>query len=203
MSEVKETAQETMSEDKGFWFVLADLVETIIVAVGIFTVVYIFLVQPHQVKGISMLPNFRDSEYILTDKISYRFSPPQRGDVIIFKAPKNYSEDYIKRIIALPGEKIKLDNGELFVYNKQHPDGVQLKEPYEITAPTSPGPFLKDGNIVQVPDNQYFVMGDNRIRSFDSREWGMVPKENIIGRAWLRYWPLTRAGFIPQPNYGI
>lgn len=173
-----------------------DTIETVVIALAIFVVIYLFLVQPHQVKGNSMYPNFFDGEYILTDKISYRLSLPQRGDVVVFKAPKNHEVDYIKRIIGLPGETVSINNGKVYVNNQL------LKEPYlptDIT--TSPGSFLYENNKLTVPQREYVVLGDNRSHSSDSREWGTVKKDELIGKAWLRYWPIPKISFVPKITY--
>lgn len=180
---------------------IVDLVETIVVAGAIFVVVYLFLLQPHQVKGASMEPNFHDGEYILTDKISYRFTSPQRGDVIIFKAPTDPDVDFIKRIIGLPGEKLKISDGKIVVINDQNKNGFTLNEGYQTNGPTSGGKEAPQNQEVTVPKDKYFVLGDNRIESFDSRSWGFLPRENIIGKAWLRYWPLNKFGFVKHYKY--
>jgi signal peptidase I len=185
------------------WGYFVDVIETIVVAAAIFVVVYLFLLQPHQVKGASMEPNFHDGEYILTDKISYRFSSPKRGDVIIFKSPTNTDLDFIKRVIALPGEKIEIKDGKIIIYNQDHPNGFALKEEYSTVQPTSVerDGFLKEGEATEVHQDNYIVLGDNRLQSYDSRAWGEVPKKNIIGKAWLRYWPLPKFGFVKHENY--
>lgn len=175
---------------------LFDFLETGVVALSIFVVAYLFLVQPHEIKGNSMEPNFHNNEYILTDKISYRFSEPKRGDVIIFKAPKNPDIDYIKRIIALPGERVKIQNGLVYI------DGKLLKEPYlKDTTNLFPGSFMREGIDITVPPEEYFAMGDNRSHSSDSREFGPIPARLIIGRALLRYWPISQFGALPQTSY--
>ncbi len=149
-----------------------------------------------------MEESFQDGEYILTDKVSYRFEEPKRGDVIVFKAPKSPDFEYIKRIIGLPGEKLKIKNGSVYVINEAHPNGIKVEEPYlPKGTKTSERALMKEEEEVLVPVNQYFVFGDNRDHSSDSREWGGVPKENIIGRAWLRYWPINLLSFIPQVDY--
>lgn len=178
-----------------FSFIL-DFLETIVVALSIFVVVYLFFFQPHQVKGSSMEPNFHDNEYILTDKISYRFNQPQRGQVIIFKAPTNPDLDYIKRIIGLPGDTVKVTSGYVYV------NGVKLNEYYlhDQTSILGNG-FLKEGEAIKVPEGDYFVMGDNRPHSSDSREFGPIVKSAIIGKALIRYWPLSQFGVVPVVNY--
>src|SRR3989338_5155081 len=157
-----------------------DFLETIVVALSIFVIVYLFLVQPHEVKGSSMEPSFHNNEYILTDKISYRFHEPDRGDVIIFKAPRNPEVDYIKRIIGLPGERIMIEEGEVLV------NGENLNEPYIIEQTVLfPGSMLEEGVEIPIPRGQYFVMGDNRSHSSDSREFGPIDRNLIIGRAFM------------------
>lgn len=174
--------------------VLLDFVQTIVTAFLIFIVIYLFLLQPHQVKGNSMQPNFENNEYLLTDKISYRFNSPKRGDVVIFESPTQKNYDYIKRIIGLPNERIKLQDSKFYINDKLLDESAYL--PANVI--TSPGEFLKSGKDVTVPDNQFFVVGDNRPHSSDSREWGFIPKESIIGKAWFRYWPPSRWGLIPR-----
>lgn len=172
-----------------------DIIETIVVALAIFVVAYLFFFQPHQVKGASMEPNFHDEEYLLTDKISYRFHPPERGDVVIFRAPKNRELDYIKRVIGLPGEKIRFSNGTVFINDQK------LREDYLGNVTTYSGSFLRPGVEFLVPVDEYVVLGDNRSHSSDSREWGTVNREDIIGKAWLRYWPPQSFGILAKVKY--
>lgn len=173
-----------------------DLIEVFVIALAMFVIMYLFLFQPHQVKGNSMYPNFHNGEYLLTDKISYRFRQPKRGDVIIFKAPKNEDYDYIKRIIALPGESVRISGERIYINNSL------LEEEY-LSADyfTQAGNFIQEGQTIIVPADSFFVLGDNRNHSSDSRDWGFVPRQNIIGKAWLRYWPPDRAGLIPEVSY--
>ena len=173
-----------------------DFLETIVVALSVFVVIYLFIIQPHEVKGSSMEPNFHNNEYIITDKISFRFSEPRRGEVVIFKAPVNPDVDYIKRIIGLPSETLKVANGKVYINNKI------LDEPYlaDITS-VFPGGFLKDNEEITVPPDHYFVMGDNRPHSSDAREFGPIDKKSIIGKAIFRYWPISTLGIIPQISY--
>lgn len=172
-----------------------DVIETVVIALAIFVIAYLFLFQPHQVRGNSMYPNFHDKDYLLTDKISYRLGQPKRGDVIVFVAPKNEEYDYIKRIIGLPGDKIEITQDYKVKVN-----GEILNEPYlPSDYQTFGGNFLEVGKTITVPPNEYFVLGDNRSHSSDSRDWGFVPRANIIGKAWFRYWPLNQVGFISSP----
>lgn len=185
-------------QKSSLWSTVVDVIETVVVAAAIFVVVYLFLLQPHQVRGSSMEPNFKDGEYILTDKVSYRFNDPARGDIVIFKAPTDPDVDFIKRIIALPGEKVEIKNNTIFITNAQNPDGFALSEPYEILDPIDGGTHLREGKVVEVPEDNYFVFGDNRTHSFDSREWGPLPRKSIIGKAWVRYWPLSKISLMKR-----
>lgn len=176
-------------------FVL-DFLETIVVALSIFVVVYLFIMQPHEIKGSSMEPNFQDKEYILTDKISFRIHSPNRGDVVIFKAPVNPDVDYIKRVIGLPGDRVKVQYGFVYV------NGEKLNEYYlRDTTSLFSGSFMSEGVEVLVPEGKIFVMGDNRPHSSDSRQFGPVPISDVIGRAFIRYWPVTAIGVLPKINY--
>lgn len=175
-----------------------DFIETIVVGLSIFVVIYLFFMQPHEVKGDSMLPNFHNGEYILTDKISYRFRKPQRGDVVIFKSPENPDIDYIKRVIALPGESVRVQDGAVYVNDKR------LPEEYEPDKTTILGNgFLKEGEEIIVAEDNYFVLGDNRFHSSDSREFGPTTQTSIIGRAFFRYWPPERLGKLPDIKYSL
>ena len=172
--------------------IFLDFVETVVIALAIFVIAYLFLFQPHQVRGSSMYPNFHDNDYILTDKISYRLNQPKRGDVVIFVAPQNEDYDYIKRIIGIPGDTVEITNDYRVKLN-----GEILNEPYlPADYQTFGGTFLATGKPIAVPQDEYFVLGDNRNHSSDSREWGFVPRKNIIGKAWFRYWPLNQMGLI-------
>ena len=163
--------------------------------------IYLLVTQPHQVNGSSMYPNFHDGEFLLTDKLSYRFGTPKRGDVVIFAAPPTahcpagLNCDFIKRVIGMPGERIKVQKGQIYI------DGKLLKEPYEnlpkgTLAGTSTNSYLREGVEQLVPEDSYVVFGDNRPGSSDSREWGPVPKSKIVGKVWLRYWPPKVAGVL-------
>lgn len=143
------------------------------------------ILQPFIVEGSSMEPNFHNQEIMLVDKISYRFREPQRGDVIIFKAPKTPTDDYIKRIVALPGETIQIAKGKVFI------NGMLLDENYLL-----PGQITDNGTSAVVfsktlQTNEYFTLGDNRGNSSDSRMWGIMPRTNIIGRAWWNIYPFS------------
>jgi signal peptidase I len=170
-----------------------EIIETIVLTVLMFLVIR-FAVQNFNIEGHSMEPNLHDQELILVDKWTYLFHPPSRGDVIVFVAPPQPSQDYIKRVIGVPGDVISIDNTTVIV------DGVALKETY--IDPRNQGTTFEDKSIhnLVVPPDDYFVLGDNRANSSDSRVWGFVPKQNIVGRAALVYWPLQQDndGFLPN-----
>jgi len=174
------------------WAFFLDFLETIVVSLAIFALVYLFLFQPHQVEGRSMEPSFQNGEYILTDKISYRFREPARGDVVVFHSPQDERVDFIKRVIGVPNDQIKVEKGYVYLNDQQLSEGY-INDPGQVAN----GRFLREGVEVEVPANSYLVMGDNRLHSSDSREWGFVTKQEIVGRAFFRYWPLPVFGVLP------
>jgi len=134
-----------------------DVLEVVVFAIGIFFFVYLLIMRPHKIKGQSMHPNFPDGEYLLTQKVSYYLHPPERGDVIVFKPPVSPDDEFIKRIIALPGDRVKVVNGKVYI------NGEPLNEDYlEPSLYTAASNFLKEGEEFTVPDGEWFVMGDNR-----------------------------------------
>lgn len=149
-----------------------------------------FIAQPFIVKGVSMSPTFETGEYLIVDEISYRFNNPERGDVVIVKKPGNTSENLIKRIMGLPGETLRYKNNVLTVINKENPDGLIISEPYLTNIKTS-------DFEATLGNDQYFVMGDNRPVSLDSRIVGPVRRDAIIGEALLRLFPPTRISYYP------
>ena|SRR3989338_6160266 len=180
---------------KRVFSLLYEMVEVFVVSASMFVVVYLFLMQPHQVKGSSMFPTFKDGEYVLTDKVTYKTRLPMYGDVVVFKAPINENFDFIKRVIGVPGDRMMVKDGKVYL------NGSPLPETYlppEYT--TSPGQFLQSGMEFTVPVGATFMMGDNRDHSSDSRDWGPVPDQNIIGRAFFRYWPVNKAGIVVNPE---
>lgn len=174
------------------WAFFLDFLETIVVSLAIFAVVYLFLFQPHQVEGRSMEPNFQNGEYILTDKVSYRFREPSIGDVVVFHSPQDETVDFIKRIIAVSGDKIEVKGGYV-ILNGNRLDETFINDPGKV----SQGRFLRESVVAEVPTGQFVVMGDNRLHSSDSREWGFVTAEQIVGRAFFRYWPIPVFGVLP------
>lgn len=165
--------------------------ETVVVFGAIFACIYLFVAQFHKVSGDSMVPTFQTGDYLITEKLSYRFRNPKAGEIIVLKNPRDESQDFIKRIIAVPGDTILISNRTVYVNNQA------LKEDYlPPGVPTPTGAFVTEGSAIKVASNQYFVFGDNRERSSDSREWGPVTKEEIIGRAFFRYFPFQSIGML-------
>lgn len=171
----------------------------VIISLAIIIPVRYFLIQPFYVKGMSMEPNFHDHEYLIIDEISYRFNEPKRGDIVIFRYPKDPQEYFIKRIIGLPGEKVEIKDGEVYIYNKNFPSGVVLEEKY------LPAGLKTDRNSLlstaEMDQDEYFVLGDNRGSSKDSRTFGPVERSFIIGRVAFRGWPLNRVTTFETPQY--
>lgn len=171
-----------------------DILETIVFVGSLFIVVYLFIMQPNQVKGASMHPSFEDKDYIFTSRITYKFRRPERGDVIVFRSPKNPDIEYIKRIIAIPGDMVRIQNKEVYV------NTIKLTENYT-SAKTNlwEGGYLKENDAILIPQGYYFVMGDNRPNSSDSREFGPIPGGSIVGFVFYRYFPSTKMGVIKNP----
>ncbi len=177
----KETARE-----------LWDTIKFIIISALIVIPIRMFVFQPFIVSGESMYPTFHDADYLIVDEISYRFKQPERGDVVVFKYPNDPSRFFIKRIIGLPGETIVFKDRSVFIKNNEQSRSTKLDEPY-LSQITIPG----EKKEVIVTEGHYFVMGDNRGYSSDSRAWGLLPKENITGTAKVRLLPFKNVSFNP------
>lgn len=169
---------------------MKELLIFIALAAAIVLPIRIFLAQPFRVDGQSMAPTFENGDYLIVDEISYRFSPPKRGDVVVFRFPGNTSVFYIKRIIGLPGEKVHISNGIVTVTKT---DGTELvlEEPYVEAEDASYSP---DKNL---GPGQYYVLGDNRANSSDSRVWGVLPEEDIMGTPLVRLLPVSETAWDP------
>ncbi len=173
-----------------------DIIQIIIFAVSIFLFVYLLILQPHKINGESMETNFHNNEYILTEKITYDFNQPKRGDVVVFKAPPDGHDEYIKRIIGLPNDTVMVQNCRVYV------NGTKLNETYLAeTICTNPGTFATEGLTLTVPASNYFLLGDNRPHSLDGRYFGFINKDKFTGRAWIVYWPFANAGVVQHANY--
>ena len=171
---------------------IIELFQTLVIFATIAIIIYWLIAQPHKVSGASMFPNFKDGDFIITDKLTYKFGEPKRGDVVVFKNPRDESEDFIKRIMGLPGDRIKVENGHVYINGKMVNEGF-LKS--DVITPG--GSFMHEVQEIVVQPGEYIAMGDNRQHSSDSREWGFVTKKEIIGRVFLRYWPANQFGLWP------
>jgi signal peptidase I len=197
---------DAQSSRRGFGCLL-EIVETLVLTLVIYLLIHNFIAQPFEVEQDSMVPTILEHEYILIDKLSPRFSDYDRGDIVVFSPPPGYEQGgvpFIKRVIGLPGDTVSLENGNVFVTPA---DGspVRLSEPYIRLVDGRPAPTQpRDAEGTSewtVPDGQYFVMGDNRPDSQDSRFFGPISRESIIGRAWVRYFPLNRIQLVEKPVY--
>ncbi len=167
-----------------------ELVKIVVISLIIILPIRYFIIQPFYVKGASMEPNFHDHEYLIIDEISYRFNEPKRGEIVVFRYPRNPQEYFIKRIIALPGEKVELLDGAIFIYNDEKPEGFLLDESYYLS--DSVKTYMSDNDTFLLGEDEYFVLGDNRYASKDSRIFGPLDRSFITGRVLLRGWPFSR-----------
>ncbi|MDX1522661.1 MAG: signal peptidase I [Anaerolineae bacterium] len=185
--------EDDSSSWKTAWSVVREVGETIILTLIIFLIIQAFI-RNFRVVGTSMVGNLHDGQYLIIDKVSYNsflidylgVGGPQRGDVVVFEPPNRPDDDYVKRVIGLPGETVEIINGQVFINNEP------LDEPFQ----PKPGSYSTPARVV--PEGQVFVLGDNRNNSNDSHTWGPLPIENIVGRAWISYWPPTLWGTIPR-----
>ena len=177
------------TKKESFW---KELIKFTFLAVVIVVPIRTFIAQPFIVSGASMDPTFWDGEYLIVDEISYRFEEPKRGEVVIFKYPKDQSKFFIKRLIGLPGETVAITGTAVTIYNSEHPEGKTLDERY-----------INENNLrsnslkITLRSNEYFVMGDNRAASFDSRDWGPLDRNLFVGRALFRLFPLQKLNLFP------
>ncbi len=174
---------------------LLSFLETIVVALVISIVLYLFIMTPHEVIGSSMYPTYKDGEYLMANKIQYKFSEPKRGDVIIFKYSD--TQDFIKRIIGLPGDQVMLKDGYVYINgNKLDESGYLDSSVY-----SNGGEYLHEGETITVSEGQYFVCGDNRQHSSDSRTFGPIEKAVIKGKAWIVYFPFSNFRLAQHESY--
>ncbi|MEK9153833.1 MAG: signal peptidase I [Patescibacteria group bacterium] len=187
---------------KAFFFLILEFLQIIAIAAIVVVPIRYFVFQPFLVKGASMEPNFHEGDYLIIDELSYRLRNPERGEVVVFHFPFDPSQRYIKRVIGLPGETVAIKNGQVDIMAG---DGsiVVLSEPYAQGIYTNTGSATGDANVTLKSD-EYFVLGDNRAHSSDSREWGMVNRKFIIGRTILRAWPLMYwTTYFSEVNYNL
>ena len=180
---------------KNFLAFIWEITKIVVIALVIVVPIRYFVFQPFFVRGQSMEPNFEDGNYLIVDELSLRFRDVQRGEVVVFKYPNNPSQRYIKRIIGLPGETIEIKDGKVEVFNR---GGGRILDESEYLSPEIQTP----GDIrITLAENEYFVLGDNRYASSDSRHWGPLPREDIIGRVVLRAWPFPALAKFEAPAY--
>lgn len=170
--------------------------QSVLVTITLAVVLRLFVIQPFIVDGASMEPNFHNQEYIMIDKLSYRFHTPKRGDVVVFHPPTNPSENYIKRVIGLPGETVSIDNFQVKI------NGNAVSEPYLDSAQRITQP-LGLARSELLGEREYFVLGDNRQHSSDSREWGPLKLDEIEGRTWFVIFPVNDFHVVATPNYDL
>lgn len=175
---------------------VGELVEIAVIAILLFLVARV-AVQNFRVNGFSMLPSLHNNEFILVDKLSYDFGSPHRGDIVVFKYPFDTSRDFIKRIIGVPGDRVSVHGGGVYI------NGRRLHEKYIKATPKYTMSLIPFANSSIVPPNDYFVLGDNRRNSDDSHMWGLLPRKDIIGRALIAYWPPQDFGMLSDPSVGM
>jgi signal peptidase I len=175
-----------------------DLLKVVTISLAIIIPVRYFLIQPFYVKGASMEPSFYDHEYLIIDEISYRFGDPRRGDIVVFKYPKDPSQYFIKRIVGLPGEKVSIKDDQVYVFPAEGKKFMLDESPYlDLGTETSGNKEWTLG-----PD-EFYVLGDNRDYSLDSRSFGPVYKDLVVGKVWVRGWPFWRIKTFPNIDYGV
>ncbi len=174
---------------KKIFIFIWETIKIVIISLAIIIPVRYYLIQPFFVRGASMTPNFDNGQYLVVDEISYRFEGPERGEVIVFKYPLDTSQYYIKRIVGLPEETVEIKDGQVIIYNQNYPQGMVLDESSYLAVSTITWGETK----IELAQDEYFVLGDNRQASSDSRQWGELVEKNIIGRVWLRAWPFNLA----------
>lgn len=170
---------------------IVEIVRFSVIALIIVIPVRLFIAQPFIVSGASMEDTFHNNEYLIVDQLSYHLHAPTRGDVVIFRYPRDPSKYFIKRVIGVPGDTITIEKSTVSVINETHPQGLVLNEPY--IASMKPGVTI----VEELGEREYFVMGDNRDQSSDSRVWGVLQEENIVGRAFLRLFPPHEFDYLP------
>lgn len=176
---------------------LFDIIKLAVIAFLIVWPIHRFVFQPFYVVGPSMEPNFYDQDYLIVSKINYRLNEPARGQVVVFHPPENGKDYLIKRVIGLPGEKILIEKGSIYIVDSQNNRKQKLDESAYLTSGlTTPGKIE-----VELRENEYYLLGDNRSMSMDSRSFGPVPRERITGLVFLRGWPFSAFGLIPSPSY--
>jgi signal peptidase I len=178
-------------------FVL-EVVQIVVISAAIIIPIRYFLVQPFYVKGASMEPNFFDKEYLIIDELTFRMREPERGEIVVFRYPRDPSQYFIKRLVGLPGETVEVTGGAVVISNESHPNGEILDEKAYLAGAQTQGK-----KKVTLGADEYFVLGDNRDESLDSRSFGPISGSEIVGRVWVRGLPLSRVGTFEAPEYNF
>lgn len=186
--------QESTETVKSF---IWETVKIIVISLIIIVPIRYYVIQPFYVQGASMEPNFYDHEYLIIDEISYRFNDPQRGDIVVFKPPTKPNDFFIKRIIGMPEEKIVIEDGQVKIFNLDSPGGFILNEDEYLSDNTR----TKGNEEIILTADEYYVLGDNRTSSLDSRNFGPITRDDIVGKTWLRGWPFNRFKVFQRPVY--
>ena len=175
----------------------AEMVRVVLISLAIILPVRYFLIQPFYVKGASMEPTYNDHEYLIINEIAYRLREPERGEVVVFRYPNDPSQFFIKRVVGLPGETVVVGKGRVKILSAARSEGYYLDESDYLAS----GTYVAGDRRVTLGQNEFYVLGDNRGSSLDSRVFGPVPRKNIVGRVWLRGWPLEKAAVFKLPTY--
>jgi len=186
MEPVKTDIVTEKTKAQSFW----ELVRFALIALLIVIPVRLFVAEPFVVSGASMVPTFTNGDYLIVDKISYRLGDPKRDDVVVFRYPGDTTKFFIKRIIGLPNETVDIQGNDVTITNSAHPNGFKIDQPFVENKANNDTHF-------DLKNNEYFVMGDNRIASSDSRYWGAVNRNLISGKAFLRLWPISKINILP------
>ena len=193
--------QEIADKNKAFWSwssELWEILKVLLISVAIVLPIRYYIAQPFIVRGASMEPNFENSEYLIIDEASYYFHDPKRGEVVVFRYPRDPKQFFIKRIIGLPEEKVEIRNGRVIISNLSYPEGFTLDEKY-----LPSGRLTHPDTTTSLSDSEYFVLGDNRDFSSDSRIWGVLDRKFIVGRTIFRVWPFDGFGIVPDYSFGF
>lgn len=190
----KETKSQNHRKSESFFSFAWEVLKITILALVIILPVRYYVAQPFLVKGASMEPAFENGDYLIIDEISYRFSGPRRGEAIVFRFPEDPKQFFIKRIVGLPGETVEIENSRVIIYNNDNQPGLTIDE----SGYLNPAQRTEGQLKVKLTDNEYFVLGDNRLHSSDSRRWGPLDQNLIIGRVLLRAWPFNKAGYFKR-----
>ncbi len=178
-------------------FFVLEVVQIMCISAAIIIPIRYFLIQPFYVKGASMEPNFYDHEYLIINELSYRLREPERGEIVVFRYPRDPSQFFIKRVVGLPGETVEISNQHVVIYNTEHPNGIVLDESYL-------GEVSTNGKTrTTLGEADYYLLGDNRDESLDSRMFGPVQRSSIVGRVWLRGLPLSRVTLFEAPEFNF